>query len=94
MVDAADRTIEEIEAELFRAKFAESPAEEYLSDRAKKRLAEADIAKAKDERVKAAFAAGYRLARTERSGGWQNFFLGVWLATIAWGFLVIVIAGG
>lgn len=71
-----DPSIEEIEAELLKARFAGNPAEEYLTQRARQRMQQADIAKAKDDRVKAAFIAGYRLATSERAGPWKGFFLG------------------
>lgn len=82
-----DPSIEEIESELLRAKFAENPAEQYLSQRAKLRMQQADIARAADERVKAAFLAGYRLALSEPPGPWKSFVLGALLMFTALGVL-------
>ena len=88
-----DPSIEQIEAELLKARFSETPAEEYLTERARKRMQESDIAREKDEKVRAAFVAGYRFASTERAGPWKGFLIGLGLAAFIFAYIILASQG-
>lgn len=71
-----DPDIEKIEEEVRKARFEQGTIEKFLSRRARNRMLEADIAKSKNDRLRLAYLAGYKLGMQSADSRTAAFIMG------------------